>query len=822
MCRADLHVHSKYSDRPSEWILRRLGSPESFVEPVDLYNRARELGMDYVTISDHNCINGALAISHLPGTFISTEVTTYFPEDGCKMHVLATGITEAQFAEIDRLRTNIYDFRNYAIEQNIILSVAHPMFRVNHKLSPEHIEKLMVLFNRFEGINGARDPRACDMASAVLRALTPEMLDRLADKHDIAPTGNTPWRKVFTGGSDDHSGLYIAGARTVTPPADSVDAFLDHIRAGRHDAEGEGGDSLRMAHNFYAIAYSYYRRNVLERGSGQPSILGELFKKLLEPTEAAPQTLASRVKGLAGRVVRKHKLRSMDPVERMLVDEFSQLFQGKQQTGSLPAVPDAQRCFDLACNVSHTLGYTFLTRSIERARQGSLIESLQAVAALAPVGLSVMPYLAAFTTQQKDEKFLQQVADYFPAAAHMKKKSECKAWLTDTFGDVNGVSQTIRTLSQLATRRELPLTVMTSLEESPMVDADLRNFAPVGMFSLPEYPQQRLAFPPVLEVIESLDSGDYSEVIISTPGPMGLAGLAAGKLLGLELTGIYHTDFPAYVEHLTEDPNMATLAQRFMIWFYEQMDRIIAPSEYYRMQLVDMGLDASKIEVISRGVDTDRFKPQRRKENHFKQYGLKDGGLTYLYVGRVSAEKNIHLLLAAFERLATRRDDVRLVVVGDGPSREDLAKRYPQQRVAFTGTLTGVELADVYASADVFVFPSTTDTFGNVVLEAQASGLPCIVSDKGGPREIASRNDSALVVEVDQAGQLLEAMDQLYEDEGLRITLGTRGLANARSRSWDEVLNQLWYGTKQAEEIENAKAIREESDADEADLLQLA
>ena len=98
--KADLHVHSKHSDRPSEWFLRRIGAPESFVEPAEIYRRARQRGMDFVTISDHNCIRGALEIADLPGTFISNEVTTYFPEDGCKIHVLVFGIDEEQFRAI--------------------------------------------------------------------------------------------------------------------------------------------------------------------------------------------------------------------------------------------------------------------------------------------------------------------------------------------------------------------------------------------------------------------------------------------------------------------------------------------------------------------------------------------------------------------------------------------------------------------------------------------------------------------------------------------------------------------------------------------------
>lgn len=155
--RADLHVHSKYSNRPSEWFLRRVGAPESFTEPMDIYRRCKARGMDYVTISDHNRIEGALEIAHLPGTFISCEITTYFPEDGCKVHCLVTGVTERQFRDIDELRTSIYDFQRYLLDNDIIYSVAHPLFAVNDRLNVDHVEKLLLMFNRFEGVNGARD-----------------------------------------------------------------------------------------------------------------------------------------------------------------------------------------------------------------------------------------------------------------------------------------------------------------------------------------------------------------------------------------------------------------------------------------------------------------------------------------------------------------------------------------------------------------------------------------------------------------------------------------------------------------------------------------
>ena len=154
MSKADLHVHSKFSNRPTEWVLRKAQAPESFTEPKEIYRLCRERGMDFVTISDHDSVSGALEIAHLPGVFLSSEVTVAFPEDGCHVHCLVSGITEAQHRDIQSLAGNIYELREYLVAEEVVHSIAHPLVRVNGRLSLAHFEKLLVLFNRFEGLNG--------------------------------------------------------------------------------------------------------------------------------------------------------------------------------------------------------------------------------------------------------------------------------------------------------------------------------------------------------------------------------------------------------------------------------------------------------------------------------------------------------------------------------------------------------------------------------------------------------------------------------------------------------------------------------------------
>src|SRR5690242_10760565 len=150
MTKCDLHVHSRHSARSEEWLFRRFDFPDSCSEPGWLHAQLLDRGMDFVTITDHDTIDGCLEIADLPQTFISEQVTTYFPQDPCKVHVLVWGITEAQHAEIVRLRENIFDLQQYLSQNNLTHAVAHPLYSINGKLGPAQLERLILLFKHFE------------------------------------------------------------------------------------------------------------------------------------------------------------------------------------------------------------------------------------------------------------------------------------------------------------------------------------------------------------------------------------------------------------------------------------------------------------------------------------------------------------------------------------------------------------------------------------------------------------------------------------------------------------------------------------------------
>src|SRR6266403_1590686 len=188
MSKCDLHIHSRHSERSEEWLFRRFDFPDSFSDPGDLYRQLLEGGMDYVTITDHDAIDGCLEIADLPNTFISEQITTYFPQDPCKIHILAWGISEAQHEEIVAVRDNVYELQKYLAATQIAHAVAHPLYSINGQLTASHLERLILLFKHFEGINGLRDALLSELAQNLFDQLTPDKIDSFANRHNLAPT----------------------------------------------------------------------------------------------------------------------------------------------------------------------------------------------------------------------------------------------------------------------------------------------------------------------------------------------------------------------------------------------------------------------------------------------------------------------------------------------------------------------------------------------------------------------------------------------------------------------------------------------------------
>ena len=798
MSRCDLHLHSRFSDRSEDWIFRRFDFPDSYSDPREVYEKAKAAGMDFVTITDHDTIDGCLAVDSFPDTFVSEQVTTYFPQDPCKINLLVWGISEAQHEEIVRRRDNIFELQTFLQNERIAHAVAHPLYSINGKLTISHLERLILLFQHFEGINGLRDELLSNLATHLLTQLTPEKIDTFSKRHQIAPTHPEPWNKIIVGGSDDHGGLFIGSAWTETPAASSPGEFLDHIRSGRCTAHGHGGTPLALSHGFYNTLSRFIQDRFVEKLGPSAGLVEKMFSRFMEGRDPTEFTLTEKVSFITQGVLSGKIFELARPGNISLWRELSSYFSRPEVKAQLAqqfaevAEPE-RRTFIMANAACEQLAFRFFEKFVKQISAGNVIESVQALASIAPTLIVLAPYIYAFHSQAPSRRWLREVCRHFTGSIPTTLQNRKRAWFTDTLEDVNGVSTTIKKMAAEARQAGKDLVVVTSRGEITLDNLAIKNFRPIGEFELPEYELQKLSFPPIMEMLDYIQRENFTEIIISTPGPIGLTGLLAGKMLNLETSGIYHTDFPQYIRILTEDSFLESLAWKYMQWFYDQLDTIFVNSEQYRQSWIERGIDPGKLRILPRGLDTALFNPGRSERDFWKRFGSDDSGVRLLFVGRVSKEKDLDVLVQAFRNLREQNLPVELSIVGHGPYSAALAEILPE--ACYTGYLSGADLAAAYASSHIFVFPSTTDTFGNVILEAQAAGLPVVVSDVGGPRELVTHEVTGLITKARDVSDFTAAIRRLVTDEPLRNEMSAAARRAVEDRSWPRAFRRFWEAT---------------------------
>jgi glycosyltransferase involved in cell wall biosynthesis len=325
----------------------------------------------------------------------------------------------------------------------------------------------------------------------------------------------------------------------------------------------------------------------------------------------------------------------------------------------------------------------------------------------------------------------------------MKVMMVTDAWEPQVNGVVRTLKSTTRELQAMGHRVDL----LTPLEFSTL--------------PCPTYPDIRLSLFPRGKVVRRLSEFDPDALHIATEGPLGMAARRFALRRGLPFTTAYHTRFPEYVRARTGVPLSWTYA--FLRWFHGPSEAVMAPTEVVRRDLESWGF--KNVVTWSRGVDLDIFKPQRSDR-------LKSAPPIFLYVGRVAVEKNIE----AFLELDLPGSKW---VAGAGPALERIQARYP--KVNYLGVLSQPELAQVYASADVFVFPSKTDTFGLVLLEAMACGLPVAAYPVTGPLDVIGDSKTAGIMHEDLRTACLEALKLRRED----------AWAHAQKFSWRAATEQF-------------------------------
>jgi glycosyltransferase involved in cell wall biosynthesis/predicted metal-dependent phosphoesterase TrpH len=730
-----MHCHSTASQLSRLGVQRSLGLPECATPPEEVYELAKRRGMDFVTITDHDTIDGCLALADRPDCFVSEELTARFAGEPQAVHVLCYGITPGDHEWLQAHAGDLEACAAYLHENEVACALAHPFFNVGPPLTPRHRRRLAELFPIWEVRNGSRATEL-NMPAAIY----------------VETRGGTG-----IGGSDDHAGVDVGRTFTEVPAAATPEEFLRRMREGDAAAGGQQGSAAKWAHAAMALATrALMLGGEFGDGAPDPSKVLTIAQRTLEEGAAREGKVAADIGPDDARALLEAWLRSIE------VD-----LRGRDLLDYLQAD-----------DFSHTDLYRHARRTHERRLRDAVAQGAMAAgqgdagAALGGLFDAIVPALP-----------------YAPATAFLgaeKAKLTTRhgerprvALIADGIGAMHGVTATVEKIRELG----VPGFEIEVVGTDACVD---RRLPSVAELEVPFYSGMSLGVPGLPDLVETLSEGRYDAIHVTAPGPAGVAATLLSRIADIPLVGSYHTELATYAGLRSGDGNIESIARGALGAFYGAPLLVLSPSPAADRSLLDLGIDPSRLGRWERGVDISRFDPGKAARDAYP------GEIKVLYAGRLTHEKGVDLLAESFLRARAADPRLHLLLAGGGPEEGQLRARLGED-ATFLGWLDGDALARAYASADIFLFCSTTDTYGQVVLEAGASGVPVVAVAEGGPASLVENRHTGMLCQPDPdhiAGTVL----QLAASPLLRRHLGASAVRAVRERSWGRAMEQLAAG----------------------------
>jgi glycosyltransferase involved in cell wall biosynthesis/predicted metal-dependent phosphoesterase TrpH len=747
--RVDLHCHSTASQLSKLGVQRSLGLPECATPPQEVYALAKRRGMDFVTITDHDTIDGCLELADRPDCFVSEELTARFAGEPQAVHVLCYGITPGDHEWLQAHSGDVEACAAYLHENGIACALAHPFFNVATPLTPRHRRRLAELFPIWEVRNGSRAPEL-NMPAALY----------------IETHGGTG-----IAGSDDHAGVDIGRTFTEVPAAVTPEEFLARLRRGDAEACGEQGSAAKWTHAAMALAT---RALVLGDGDGDAFAVSLGMRAEVRTQELDPAAVLK----MAERVIGEGAAREGKVAADVGPDDARCLLEAWLQGVGIDLRGRELLAYLQSDGFSHADLYRRARRIHDRRLRVAVHEGAEAI------GRQDLP--AALTGLFEA---LIPAVPYAPSTAFLgaeKAKISARgqerprvALIADGIASTHGVTRTIEQVRE----RGVPGFEVEVIGTDPGVD---RRLPAATELEVPFYEGMRLGVPGLPDMVETLAEGRYDLIHVTAPGPAGVAATLLARVTGAPLIASHHTELAAYAGLRSGDDGLEAMAQMALGAFYRAPREILSPSPGADRSLLGLGVEEARIGRWERGVDTSRFDPGKSARDAYP------GELKVLYAGRLTREKGVDLLAESFLRAQRRDPRLHLLLAGGGPEENELRQRLGEH-ATFLGWLEGEDLARAYASADVFLFCSRTDTFGQTILEAGASGLPTVAVAEGGPAALIENRHTGLLCRPD-ADHLAGALLQLASSPLLRRHLGAAAARAVRARSWERSLDQLAAG----------------------------
>jgi glycosyltransferase involved in cell wall biosynthesis len=566
------------------------------------------------------------------------------------------------------------------------------------------------------------------------------------------------------GGSDDHAGVDIGRTFTETPPASTPEEFLRHLREGRADNRGDQGSAAKWAHSALALA----TRALI----ADPSL-----------DETSGTTDPNVVLEIAERVVADGVERGGAPNATIGAREARALLRAWLESVDLSADPKRLIALMQQDDFSHS-DLARRARRIHERRMTAAIDQLtgavaerdglgDAARSLFEACIPAIPYVPSMTILGSEKAKLSS----------REGEPGRVALVVDGAGSMHGVTHTIERIRE----HGVPGWEVEVVGTDPRVD---RRLPAVAEVEVPFYAGMTIGVPSVPELVATVAEGRYDLIHLASPGPAGVGAALTARIARLPLVGSYHTELAAYAGVRSGDPALEQAMRMGLSTFYRQCEVVLSPSAAADDSLTGLGIERQRIGRWVRGVDLSLYGPGRRDREGFP------GEVKVLYAGRLTKEKGAELLAESFLRARERDPRLHLLLAGGGPEEGMLRDRLGEH-ASFLGWLDRDELARAYASADVFLFCSRTDTYGQVVVEAQASGLPVVAVAEGGPLSLIDDRHTGWLCEPDPEA-LAGAVAQLAASPFLRERIARAALAEVQGRTWEAALGQLAAGYERA------------------------
>lgn len=849
--RIDLHCHDCNSDVPDELWGRILRVPETFLPTHKLLQCLDEYKVTVKTITNHNNARSCWELLEKGiDVLVAAEFTCLFPEMGIQVHVLTYGFTPAQENKLNKLRQDIYQFMAYAAENDLPTVLAHPLFfhLEKNNVPQAYLEKIAILFKRFEVLNGQRDVWQNLLTGTWIKNLTEEKILNWSKKHNINPKhyNETVWPKKMTGGSDDHMGLFAGLCGTIvkidstqekkipksklilqslrkgdfTPYGDVASherlnvAFLDYFcQLGLHIKEpgllrmflhqGDLKDKLiclgisnavqeLKRHRYTSKFFKIFHEAL---GGVKPGILTKwtinndylpIAKKLETVAkvrrenpkdltkvlaEFIPFTFTHLNKVLAERIVKKinpmlhhsakEKLSFNDIIRKLEVPSHLRNLLGQNENET---------------NSSHDF-----KKNMASINMLEIFDELSFPALFS--GVIATSSLVSTRVLFGQRKFLNKLSMDLNRYEHPKKA----LWLTDTLKDKNGVSHALQSNLKEIQKRNLPIDFLVCSNTITPED-HLRVTPSLGEFHLFDFDQQKFNVPNLQEVHRIFYEGGYDRLICSTEFLMGPVGLYLKAAFNVPLYFYLHTDWMEFFSRNSDlDEHNLDRIRRLLRAFYRSFDGIFVLNYDHAKWLSSPAIGISKKKIFKTAHWTEKHFYPIDENKSFVFPGIKENEKVLLYTGRLNEEKGVMELPEIYRQLKKSHPHLKMVIAGMGPSEIDLKEKIPE--AIFLGWVDKEQLVKIYSAADLLILPSRFDTFGLVILEAMACGLPVAAYDVKGPKDLIQDGVNGVTAST-QEGLILKVSSLLSSTENL---MKAKQEAQASAKLYDpqSIMDQL-------------------------------